>query len=109
MISSRIQLFPDNQDIYYPIGTKEIVHTEQIMIEPIDILSELCRISKNLWNEANYVIRQLFTQKDKDGNHTGNYINYSNLDYLIKIKSENYKKLSGATSQQILKILDRAW
>jgi len=34
---------------------------------------------------------------------------YSDLDYLIKNKSENYKKLNGATSQQILKILDRSW
>jgi len=100
------------EDIYYPIGIKEIVRTEQIWIdneESISILSELCHISKNLWNESNYVVRQLFTEKDKDGSRKGSYINYSNLDYLIKNKSENYKKLNGATSQQILKILDRSW
>lgn len=112
MISSRIQLFPDNQDIYYPISSKEITKTEQIWIDSDDIvviLSELCHISKNLWNEADYIVRQLFTEKDKNGNNCGSYINYSNLDYLIKNKSENYKKLNGATSQQILKILDRSW
>jgi len=58
-----------NKDIYCPISTKEIVRTEQIWIESIDILNELCHISKNLWNESNYVVRQLFTQKDKDGNN----------------------------------------
>ena len=63
------------EDIYIPVGTKEVVKTEQIWIDPSDsdilsdILSDLCHISKNLWNEANYVIRQLFTQKDKDGNN----------------------------------------
>lgn len=102
-------IYQDNNDIYYPISTKEITRTEQIWIESIDILNELCHISKNLWNEANYIVRQLFTEKDKDGNNCGNYINYSNLDYLIKNKSKNYKKLNGATSQQILKILDRSW
>lgn len=115
----------NDKDIYYPIGTKEIIRTEQIWIESDGILPELCHISKNLWNEANYVVRQLFTMKDikvakaTDGNNNkvnhgainycGNYMNYSNLDYLIKNKSENYKKLNGATSQQILKILDRSW
>ncbi len=98
------------QDIYYPIGIKEIVRTEQIWIEESNnILSELCHIAKNLWNEANYIVRQLFTEKDKNGNNIGSYIKYSDLDYLIKNKSENYKKLNGATSQQILKILDRSW
>lgn len=97
------------QDIYYPIGIKEIIKTEQIWIESNDLLSNLCYISKNLWNEANYVVRQLFTQKDKDGNDCGNYMRYADLDYLIKNKSENYYKLPPATSQQILKILDRSW
>ncbi len=97
------------QDIYYPISIKEITRTEQIWLENDDILPELCHISKNLWNETNYVVRQLFTQKDKEGNKTGQYMKYSDLDYLIKNKSENYSKLNGATSQQILKILDRSW
>ncbi len=110
MISSRIPLISDNKnDIYYPVSTKEIVRTEQLWIEPTAILSDLCHTSKNLWNESNYVVRQLFTQKDKEGNRTGSYMKYSDLDYLIKNKSENYNKLNGAISQQILKILDRSW
>lgn len=76
-----ITLIPDNRDIYYPVSTKEIVLTEQIWIESIEILNELCHASKNLWNESNYVVRQLFTQKDKEGNRTGSYMKYSDLDY----------------------------
>ena len=52
------------KDIYYPISTKEIVRTEQILIDSSDILSELCHISKNLWNEANYAVRQLFIKTE---------------------------------------------
>lgn len=104
-----ISLISDNKDIYYPVSTKEIVRTEQIWIESADIIYDLCHISKNLWNESNYVVRQLFTQKDKEGNRTGSYMKYSDLDYLIKNKSENYRNLPASTSQQILKILDRSW
>ena len=104
-----ISLIYQNKGIYYPVDTKEIVRTEQIWIESPDILPESCHIAKNLWNEANYIIRQLFTEKDKDGNRTGQYMKYSDLDYLIKNKSENYYKIPTATSQQILKILDRSW
>lgn len=116
MISSRIPLFSDNSDIYYPISTRDIIRTEQIWIKSHDILPDLCHTSKNLWNEANYVVRQLYlnnnsclTEKDKDGNRKGSYMKYSDLDYLINNKSENYSKLPAPTSQQILKILDRSW
>ncbi len=116
-------IYQDNKyektDIYYPTSVKEIIKTEQIWInneEYKNILSELCHISKNLWNEGDYIVRQLYTnnkccltQKDKDGNRTGQYIKYSDLDYLIKNKSENYYNIPPATSQQILKILDRSW
>ncbi len=102
-------IYQSDKDIYFPTETKEIIRTEQIWIESDDILHKLCHISKNLWNEANYMIRQLFTEKDKDGNRNGQYMKYSDLNYLIKNKSENYYKIPSATSQQILKILDRSW
>jgi hypothetical protein len=38
----------------------KLIRTEQIWLEPNDTLSELCHYSKNLWNEANYLVRQAF-------------------------------------------------
>ncbi len=38
----------------------ELTRTEQIWLHSNDILSQLCHFSKNLWNEANYQIRQEF-------------------------------------------------
>ncbi len=59
----------------------ETVRTEQIQIEGNNTLSELCHISKNLWNEANYAIRQEFFS-------TGKWIRYNDLD--TKLKSSSF-------------------
>ncbi len=78
-----------------------LVRTEQIWLSENNILSELCHYSKNLWNEANYAVRQEFFA-------TGKWIRYNTLAGSLKI-SENYKSLNAQTAQQILKILDRSW
>jgi len=78
-----------------------LIRTEQIQIEGTDELSSLCHLSKNLWNEANYLIRQEFFMN-------GNWIRYNTLAATLKT-SENYKNLNAQTAQQILKVLDRSW
>ncbi|MHA2033247.1 MAG: RNA-guided endonuclease InsQ/TnpB family protein [Candidatus Kariarchaeaceae archaeon] len=64
-------------------------------------LSELCHLSKNLYNEGNYYIRQELFKNDK-------WIQYNSLYHLLK-SSENYQKLPAQSAQQILKILNRSW
>ncbi|MCX9082730.1 MAG: transposase [Candidatus Methanoperedens sp.] len=78
-----------------------LIRTEQIQIEGTDELSSLCHLSKNLWNEANYLIRQEFFMN-------GNWIRYNTLAATLKTP-ENYKNLNAQTAQQILKVLDRSW
>ena len=68
--------------------------TEQIRIKPDGNISSLCHLSKNLYNEANYLIRQEFFK-------TGRGIRYYELDKELK-DSENYKSLPAQTAQQIL-------
>jgi putative transposase len=75
--------------------------TEQIWIKPNKNLSCLCHLSKNLYNEGNYLIRQEFFNNDK-------WIHYNSLYHSIK-SSENYQQLPAQTAQQVLKILDRSW
>lgn len=94
--------------LIYQEETDYLPRTEQIWIKPNDVLSNLCHLAKNLYNEANYIIRQEFIQSYKKSG-TGNYLNYGTIDYLLKDKSENYKSLPAQTAQQILKILDRNW
>lgn len=75
--------------------------TEQIWIKPHKTLAWLCHLSKNLYNESNYLIRQeLFNNKK--------WIRYNALYHQIKT-SENYQQLPAKSAQQVLKILERNW
>ncbi|MFW9906839.1 MAG: RNA-guided endonuclease TnpB family protein, partial [Candidatus Thorarchaeota archaeon] len=78
-----------------------ITRTEQIWINTQKTLSWLCHLSKNLYNEGNYLIRQEFFNNDK-------WIRYNSLYHLLKT-SENYHLLPAQTAQHVLKILDRSW
>ncbi len=78
-----------------------LIRTEQIQIDGTDELSHLCHLSKNLYNEANYLIRQEFFLN-------GKWIRYAELDKKLKT-SDNYKSLNAQTSQQTLKVLDKTW
>lgn len=79
----------------------KVRRTEQIWLKPNDNIGNLCHISKNLYNEANYMIRQEFI-------NNGKYISYYSL-YSEKKRSENAVLLSAQTVQQILRNLDENW
>ncbi|MBN1217058.1 MAG: transposase [Candidatus Lokiarchaeota archaeon] len=64
-------------------------------------LDVLCSISKKLYNQANWYIRQDFF-------HLENWLRYNDLDFIMK-KYSQYKLLKAQTSQQILKVLDKNW
>ncbi len=78
-----------------------VTRTEQIWLKPSENLSRLCHLSKNLFNDGNYLIRQEFFNNNK-------WSRYHSLYHLIKL-SENYQQLPAQTAQQVLKILDRSW
>jgi len=95
-LKQRFQVFPWSKQEW-----EMFTRTEQIWLSPYDIISAQCHYSKNLWNEANYQVRQEFFA-------TGKWIRYNTLAGSLKT-SENYKSLNAQTAQQILKILDRSW
>jgi putative transposase len=78
-----------------------VTRTERIWFKPHKTLSWFYHLSKNLYNEGNYQIRQEFF-------NNGKWIHYNSLYHSIK-SSENYKQLPAQTAQQVLKILDRSW
>jgi putative transposase len=57
--------------------------------------------AKNLYNKANYLIRQSFI-------HQSRYISYPDLDKQLQATDE-YRALPAKVSQQILRSLDKAW
>ena len=66
--------------------------------EEYNILRELCRISKNLTNQAIYNVKQYYLQEKQ-------YLKYESNYYELK-NSENYKLLNSNMAQQILKDVD---
>lgn len=65
-------------------------------------LDKLCFLSKNLYNVANYYIRQEFTSNSI-------YLNYNKIDKLLNTDNIDYKQLPAKVSQQTLKLLDKNW
>lgn len=67
--------------------------------EEYNILRELCRIAKNLTNQAIYSIRQYYFQEKQYLRYEANYHELKN--------SENYKLLNSNMAQQTLKDVDQ--
>ena len=71
------------------------------------MLIDFCHKSKNLYNHANYLVRQAFTSQDNS-----KWIRYAELDKFLKTDEEypDYKEMPTAQSaQQILRLLDSNW
>ena len=69
------------------------------------ILDEFCFKSKNLYNHANYIIRQEFI-------NNGKWIRYNELDKILKQKGDDfdYRNMPLVNaSQQCLRLLDKNW
>lgn len=70
-----------------------------------NMLDEFCFKSKNLYNQANYIIRQEFI-------NNGKWIRYNELDKILKKENNDYDYRNmpcSATSQQCLRLLDKNW
>ena len=80
------------------LAERHIIKSTEHRFAEID---KLAFKSKNLYNAANYVIRQSFT-------YGWGYINYNEMNSLMKYH-QAYKALPAKVSQQILIILDKNW
>ena len=66
-----------------------------------DILTNLCHLSKNLFNFGLYTVRKYFFQEQK-------YLSYESNYHLCK-ENENYQLLATDCGQQTLKYVDRSF
>src|SRR4028119_1892926 len=80
------------------LAERHIIKSREYRFPEID---ELAFKSQNLYNAANYVIRQSFV-------YGWSYINYNEMNRLMK-SHEAYKALPAKVSQQILMVLDKNW
>lgn len=68
-------------------------------------LVDLSHASNNLYNQANFIVRQNFI-------HNNQYLNYYKMDKMFRRHEElqgNWNKLPSQCKQQILKLLDQNW
>lgn len=86
-----------------------VQRVEKHMIKPSDkyyaMLDNFCFLSKNLYNHANYIMRQEFIRNGKT-------VPYAALDNILKADREypDYREMPTAQSaQQILRLLERNW
>jgi len=75
--------------------------TEVIQVKYSFEISKLCHLAKNLYNFANWYVRQDFF-------NLNNLLTYYDLDFILKSK-QAYKNLPSQTAQQILKYINRNW
>jgi putative transposase len=74
---------------------------ERIQLGRTTALSRICHLAKNLYNLANYHIRQKFINE-------GLWIQYQELYILLK-NTEAYRNLPAQTAQQILLVIEKNW
>ena len=83
----------------------KVQRAEQIIIRKnhpkYKLIDEMCYNSKNLYNEANYMIRQEFIANK-------NYLNYYDMDKEFKTH-ENYKACFSQPANCTLRLLDKNW
>lgn len=68
-------------------------------------LVRLSHLSNNLYNQANFIIRQNFI-------HNNHYLNYYAMDKLFRKHNylqDNWNQLPSQTRQQVIKLLDQNW
>ena len=85
----------------------KVKRTEQIYIGENETISKLCHISKNLYNQTNYVLKHQFLKKEK-------LSSYVDLVKLFQTPSENdeennYQKLPSQTAQWTIRKVREAW
>ena len=74
---------------------------KNLSVHEYTTLRTLCRLSKNLFNEAMYSVRQYYFTERK-------YLRYENNYHVCK-ESENYQALGTEIAQQTLKVVDRCF
>ena len=88
---------------------ESLARVEKHLIRPsspwFPMISGFCHLAKNLYNHANYLVRNRFIE-------TGEWMRYDELDKTLKkdLEYPDYKAMPTAQSaQQVLRLLDKNW
>lgn len=76
-------------------------HIRGLSFKIFNILQLITKLSKNLFNITNYIIREYYNNNNK-------FLRYESAYHLVK-ENENYKHLPSQVAQQTMKIVDRSY
>ena len=85
----------------------KIIRTEQIFIRDNGTVSKMCHISKNLFNQANYILRNQFFRKEKMAGYkelAKQFAEPSDME-----ENNNFQKLPAQTAQWTIKKVKQSW
>lgn len=91
-----------------------VKRVEKHQIKINKAVDQLCFKCKNLYNKANFVVRQRFIETSKEveqgKKEHAEWIRYNELDKLCKQEDwSEYRDLPAQTAQQTLKLLEKNW
>jgi putative transposase len=108
----------------FALSENKTYYTERIQLPYSEDLFRICHLSKNLYNFANFIYRQVYFYRTKENytiktevaiylekffkNRRTKFLNYPVM-YSIAKNTEHHRKLPAQTSQQTLKLLDQNW
>ena len=85
----------------------KVTRTEQIYLKENETISKMCHLSKNLYNQVNYILRSQFRKHEK-------LSGYNELTKQFSIPSDmeehnNYQKLPAQTAQWTIRKVVQSW
>ena len=85
----------------------KVIRTEQIFIRGNGTVSTMCHISKNLFNQANYILRNQFFRKEKMSSYKELAKEFAEPSALEE--NNNFQKLPAQTAQWTIKKVKQSW
>ena len=85
----------------------KVIRTEQIFICGNGAISSMCHISKNLFNQTNYILRNQFFRKEKMAGYKDlakQFAEPSDME-----ENNNFQKLPAQTAQWTIKKVKQSW
>ena len=85
----------------------KVIRTEQIFIHDNGVISSMCHISKNLFNQTNYILRNQFFRKEKMAGYKELAKEFAELSDIEE--NNNFQKLPAQTAQWTIKKVKESW
>lgn len=90
--------------------TFQVKRTERIWIPYSEMFSHDCHLSKNLWNQAQYIVDEEYRKFGDIPPYEYIWAKLSDINYYKDNPDfDNYHKLPPATSEQIIKVHNKSW